>query len=248
MTKRRILNVTSTKKQDNMMPWTQFGDGSAQLIGPTTVPSAGGGVYIFSPTARVFDATGNSAMARNSQTCFVRGFKERISMRMSDGAGWRWRRIVFACKGLPYTTTGRINLDTSAGYARVMTSIRGSTFLPNITEVLFKGRVDIDWQNFFTAKVDTQRVTVISDKTRTIGNGNTSPRYIKHSEWYPINKNIVYGDDEAGGAMTNNIYSTTAKPGIGDIFIMDFFDCADGTANAHSLVVDPECTYYWHEK
>lgn len=248
MTKRRILNVTSTKKQDNMLPYVQLGDGTGQAIGPTTVPSAGGGAYIFSPSARTFDNTGNTPMARNSQTTYVRGFKEKISMRMSDGAGWRWRRIVFAAKGLGTANTGRPYLDTSSGYARVMTRISGSTFYDNLVAILFKGTYNVDWSNPYTAKVDTQRVTLLSDKSRTIGNGNTSPRYLKHQQWYPINKNIVYGDEEAGGLVTGNLYSTTSKAGIGDIYVLDFFDCAEGTANAHTLIVDPECTYYWHEK
>ncbi len=100
MTKRRILNVTSKKKQDNMLPYVQNAQGAGQALGPIVIPSTGVTSFIFSPTARNYDPIGDTTSTRNSQTIFARGFKEKISMRMSDGTAWRWRRIIFAAKGL----------------------------------------------------------------------------------------------------------------------------------------------------
>lgn len=241
------MNVTSEKKQDNMLPYLQSVDGTNQLQGPVSIPSTTGGVYIFSPTARNFDPVGDTTSTRNSQTIYARGFKENISMRMADGAAWRWRRIVFANKGLQGVTSFAPYVQTSNGLARALTSLGATTQYDAILGVLFKGSLGLDWSNPFTAKVDTQRVTLLSDRSRILGSGNTNPRYQQHRQWYPINKNIVYNDDENGAGVTQNFFSTRAKPGLGDVYVIDFFDCADGTAG-HNLIFDPECTFYWHEK
>ena len=230
-----------------MMPVVQNPDGTGQVQGPATVPSAGGAVYIFSPTARNYDPIGDTSSTRNSQTIFARGFKERVSIRMADGSAWRWRRIVFSIKGLQAMTSFAPYVQLSNGLARAITSIGSSTVYNDIISVLFKGTINLDWSNVFTAKPDTQRVTIHYDRNRVLASGNSSPRYQQSNKWYPLNKNIVYGDDENGAGETNNFFSTTAKPGLGDVYVMDFFDCADGTAG-HNLIFDPECTFYWHEK
>lgn len=247
MTKRRILNVTSKKKQDNMLPYVQNAQGTGQALGPITIPSSGVTSFIFSPTARNYDPIGDTTSTRNSQTIFARGFKEKISMRMSDGTAWRWRRIIFAAKGLAQSAVFPPYIQTSNGLARAITNLTGSEANNVLLTALFKGTYNLDWANVFTAKVDTQRVTLLHDRSRILASGNTSPRYHKHSQWYPLNKNIVYGDDENGAGEVQQFYSTVAKAGLGDVFVMDFFDCAEG-ATGRTLVFDPECTFYWHEK
>lgn len=230
-----------------MIPFTQNADGSGTLQGAATIQSNTGAIYIFSPSARNYDPLGNTSSTRNAQTIFARGFKEKISMRMSDGAAWRWRRIVFATKGLQSFLGSPVYLQTSNGLARAMTTLTGSTQANTLSTFLFKGAVNLDWNNVFTAKVDTQRVTLLSDRSRILGSGNTAPRYHQHSQWYPLNKNIVYSDDEQGAGELQNFFSTGSKAGMGDVYVVDYIDCSDGTPG-RTLIFDPECTFYWHEK
>ncbi len=112
---------------------------------------------------------------------------------------------------------------------------------------IFRGTQGIDWVDFFVAKPDTNRIKVYSDTLRTFQSGNQSGRYFKSQKWYPMNENLVYGNDERGETEDPVIYSTAGRQGMGDYYIMDFFDCTT-FASADTLFFQPEATLYWHEK
>jgi hypothetical protein len=223
-------------------------------------PAVGGAVMkgnvrnliLFSPNFRDKSSSDpNSKATRETDTIYARGFKERATLISNSPASWRWRRIVFACKGLNQLLgAGATGLETSNGYVRLVpdyASASATTSRNNLEAILFRGNSLTDWINQITAKVDTQRVTLLSDKTRTLNSGNALGKYFKHSQWYPINKNIVYSNDENGEVENSSSVSTTAKPGMGDVFIADYFECSTNQAT-DTLFFEPECTFYWHEK
>ena len=65
--------------------------------------------------------------------------------------------------------------------------------------------------------------------------------------WLPINKTLVYSDEEAGNDINQGQLSTLGRQGLGDVFVLDLFDCSTAN-NASSLVFEPEATLYWHER
>lgn len=252
MSKRRILNITSRKKQDNMMSYRTAYDGTGGAIGGATLLGSTRGLIFFSPSYRDKQSSDPTSKAtRETDTIYARGFKENITIVTNSAASWRWRRIVFAMKGMyPAFGAGVVGLETSNGYVRLVPDYSSSAAVTarfNIEAIIFRGSSVVDWITPLTAKVDTSRVTVLSDQIRTLSSGNAQGRFFKHRRWYPINKNIVYAADEQGEVENSTAVSTLAKPGIGDIYVIDYFECATQNA-ADTLFFEPECTFYWHEK
>ena len=252
MTKRRIINITSRKKNDSMIPTRAAYDGTNAANGGATFSGASRQTIIFTPSTRdkqSGDPTASST--RETDRIFVRGFKESITLTSNSPASWRWRRVVFALKGfVDQLLPGLTAASGAQGYVRLIPdfSTAAATTSRNLLEsILFRGAAGTDWQTVFTAKVDTQRVTLLSDKVRTLNSGNSNGRFFKHRQWYPINKTLLYGNDETGETENATQNSVLSKPGIGDIFVVDFFECASGNA-ADQLYFEPECTFYWHEK
>jgi len=252
MSKRRIINITSRKKQDNMIPTRAAYDGTNAANGGATFSGASRQTIIFTPSTRDKQSADPTASStRETDRIFVRGFKENITLTSNSPASWRWRRVVFAAKGLiNQFAPGVTSASGAQGYVRLIPdfgTVAATTPRNLLESYLFRGAAGTDWQTVFTAKIDTQRVTLLSDKSRTLNSGNSNGRFFKHRQWYPINKTLLYNNDENGEIENGTDYSVLSKPGIGDIFIVDFFECASGNA-ADQLYFEPECTFYWHEK
>jgi len=215
-------------------------------------------LYVWSPTAR--DLSDNAGLAnqvsvessRNAVTCFMRGLKEKITFSSNDSTPWLWRRIVIFSKNSNYriSTTGTSTtfspfIENSAGYARVVNQpVNGQFF----DDGLWKGVQNIDWDEFMTAPVDTRRNDLVYDKTVSIAPGAQQGTYRSFNRWHPINKNLVYDDEEAGQSMTTNYWSVTDKRGCGDMYIIDIFKPGAGAQAGSILYFKPEASLYWHEK
>ena len=98
-----------------------------------------------------------------------------------------------------------------------------------------------------TVPVDRTRFKVISDTVITIRSGNDSGVFRTRNKWYPVNKNLNYGDEEIGNQMFSSYKSTTGKPGIGDIYVYDIITSLT-TATDSTLLWAPSTTLYWHER
>lgn len=221
----------------------------------------GGDPYtlLWSPTARTADVgsiagfgTKYLQASRSSTTCFMRGLREAIEVQTTTSLPWQWRRIVFTMKGLNNflePTSGKFFLSnlTNFGYRRTVNELYG-TNLFTVQSIIFQGLINQDWDDPVTAKVDTTRVTLLYDKTRTIATGNQNGMIRRYKFWHAFNKNLVYNDDEAGGTEDSAPYSTLSKQGMGDAFIMDFFRPLGGSASTDRLTFRPNATLYWHEK
>lgn len=222
-----------------------------------TVPSGSTAhAIIWAATARNLSGTKGEHI-RNNTTCFMRGLAENIGVTTSNSAPWLWRRIVFTSKGSDIR--GDYNLvywitTASQQFRRGMVLLTDNTATGNNAQAglwtqLFEGAAGVDWNDVITAKTDSTEIKIVMDKTRKIASGNDSGTIKQFKDWIPMNKNLVYDDDESGGFdSTAEYYSTDGKPGMGDVYIIDLFkplvfDTAGGV-----LQFSPTSTLYWHEK
>lgn len=264
MSNKRILNLTSRKKRDNMLSHsnttaaTPVG-GTSYVNGPAVL--RGDQTYIFGwmATARpLIDGLGNTGVIsdmamRTQQLCYMRGLKEAINIRTNSGNAWQWRRICFTYKGNGLTTATN---DTpyqyfsqkTNGMVRTMNNLNTSPKGDLLLSILFRGQQNSDWLNVFNAQTDPTRVTIKYDRTRTIASGNDSGVLRTYHHWLPMNKNLMYDDDEAGDGTITRFTSTLGKVGMGDYYVVDFFQCSDGADSTDIMSILPEATLYWHEK
>lgn len=265
MTRKGLLNVTSRKKQDTMLGYsniaTDSSDGTNKFHnGPAILK--GGRTYIIpwiatardmTPVDRVLGTVAQKA-TRTSTECFMRGLRERIQVQTSDGTAWQWRRICFTYKGqyLVNATSGsetqRYQIETSSGMVRVMTDMSLGIAAEPLNNILFKGVQGIDWQSYFAAKVDNTRVNVMYDQTRIICSGNQSGVMRNYKLWHPMNKNLYYNEDETGATTTDNVYSTESRRGMGDYYVVDYIAAGTGSVATNNLSFEPDSTLYWHER
>lgn len=253
-----------------MLPMANYGNASANIPGPFTVntPAANGGastILLWIPTARdntTQSGTGgiSDTATRTSTTCFMKGLKETIEIQTNTGVAWQWRRICFTSKdpsatfanALPNSYQGYT--ETSDGYVRQCQTLTtknttDAAQLNQLRNVLFRGALGIDWSDYNTAPIDTNRVSLKYDKTQIIRSGNDTGVLRRQSIWHPMNKNLVYDDDEVGGNNLDVVYSTGGKAGMGDYYVVDIFTAgASATAGTDKLLFAPQATLYWHEK
>lgn len=273
MSRRAILNLTSRKKRNTMLQWanTSTVDGGSVTIGPgPLIVNASSAFCIFSPTAMdLSDGTGavgaiSEQAVRTSTTAYMKGFKEKIRIQTSSGIPWFWRRITF-CARRPtifnqfnsadtptQTNNGNTSyVDTTNGLERLYFNLASNASPATrnaIYTILFKGAANKDWADVLTAPVDTNRVDLKSDRSYTIKSGNQSGTVRDFSLYYPMNKNLVYDDDESGDTEVASYTSVQDKRGMGDYYILDLFFTGTGATSSDLLQLTSTSTMYWAEK
>jgi len=238
------------------------GDAGATFLN-SAATLKGGRTYIMPwiPTARdmsnaVDDPNSvTQRSARTSTVCYMRGLKERIQIQTNNGMSWQWRRICFTYRGNGVYSgsvgdpTRQIVRETSAGFARVVVDWGNSTPVVNpLISHLFRGTQDRDWRSYFTAPTDNTRVTVQYDKTRILTSGNANGIMRNYNNWFPMNKNLVYDDEEDGLEEDSVNLSSSGKAGMGDYYVVDIISAGTGSTASDLMSFDPEATLYWHEK
>lgn len=270
MSKRRILNITSLKKRDKMLTYSNststsqsgssvYAQAPAVLTGGSGVPA----MFVWCATARdnvkqnpnPQPGTKFDTSTRTSSSCYMVGLKEKVEIQVADGLPWQWRRICFTFKGGP-TAAGTLpiqtssfspDLETSVGYVRLMNQLAG-TSRTSFYSLLFQGIQDTDWNDPLTAKLDNQRITVKYDKVTHITSGNEEGVIRQYSRWHPMGHNLEYDDDESGGGIATSKYSVTGKAGMGDYWVIDIFRPRTGSSASNLLAFNAESSLYWHEK
>nr|QXN75554.1 MAG: capsid protein [Genomoviridae sp.] len=267
MSNKRILNLTSRKKRDTMLGISQGGASGTPTAGPYPVPAVtelpgNVSIFLWCPTARdnLFnngnDGTVFDQSTRTATTCYMRGLKETIEFQTNSGVPWQWRRICFTTKDptqLGITAAYNPWIETSRGFGRFMRNLSytgpiDTAVVEALREVVFKGRIQVDWNDYMTAPIDTNRVSLFSDKTTIISSGNANGVLRRYNKWYPMNKNLVYNDDENGDNTAASYYSTTGKAGMGDYYVLDFIMAGRGSTSSDVMSFAPTATLYWHEK
>lgn len=273
MSKKRLLNITSVKKRNTMLTVTNSNsDGTtsatAKLTG-TTVNGTDGGFFIFCPSAQdLTTVAGNigsiaQAASRTATTCYMRGLSEHLRIQTNSATPWFHRRICFAARGsifigpasgsaTPIATYRTYYDDPARGMTRYfLNSANNNTasFLDLIKAQLFKGNYNQDWNDLITAPVDNTRVDLKFDRTWTYRSGNNVGIVKEHKLWHPMNKNLVYDDDESGDTESTNYYSVNDKRGMGDYFIVDIIQPGESsTAGTDLMRINATSSLYWHEK
>lgn len=253
-----------------MLAWsntTASGTSMTVGVGSANINGATGAMFIFCPTAMdLLQGATNPNYAintaeRTATTCYMRGFSERLRMQTNSHLPWFHRRICFRWRGLgPFNTgnssdtvvqTFRPYVDTTNGMERLWFNQSINTM--NVTvnaqlDILFKGTANQDWNDLIVAPIDTARVDLMSDKTWTIKSSNEAGTLVERKLWYPMNKNLVYDDDETGESMKTAYLSVDSKAGMGDYYIIDFFSGGVGGSSSDLLNIASSSTLYWHEK
>lgn len=258
-----IINATANKKRDTM-PIIAFSDDDIPAPGsPGAAYNMTGDTsyeFLFSPTARTLDTQPRINM-RNKTVTYARGYRESCET-ISDFTGtaitgnWTWRRIVFSTKDAFYESfpdsTVQYYDGSTVGYCRPAWNLLGigtqtGTARNALEDMLFEGSVLVDWYSRLSAKVNTKRVTLHYDKVLQLTSGNNQPRIHRNKFWHGFNKPLVYRDHESGPSQAVDAFSTEGKPGIGNVFIWDYFENASENPDQR-LQWQPLGTYYWHEK
>ncbi|AMH87659.1 capsid protein [Pacific flying fox faeces associated gemycircularvirus-1] len=255
LSRRRILNIASIKKHDNMMPYVRTPEGPANA-GPITTGT--GFTSLFMPSARVLAQSSEGEASRERQQIYAVGYKETCQVDILGGGVWKWRRVVFTYKG-DWLYSGDVtwtepwydkSTDPAATDMTRLIAQPTTDQLTRIKAILWDGGEGVDWQSEFTAKVDTQRVTPLYDRTITFNPRNESGYSRTFKIWHPIRKNIMYQDDEDGISRSSGFYtSTDGKPGVGDVYVYDIaYLVVPATTGNAAMTFNPEGTFYWHER
>lgn len=267
MSKKRILNITSRKKRDTMLTWSNTsatGTSIAPRQDAAYINGSTGGAFVWVPTARDLVIGADLAQvanesARTATTCYMRGLSEHLRIQTSTGLPWFHRRICFTYKGIdPFrrtftgdTGTPQTYLESSNGYTRLLFNAQVNT-TPNwnnqVQSIMFKGTQGVDWDDTITAPLDTRRITVKFDKNWCYRSGNANGIAKEVKLWHGMNKNLVYDDDEAGTTETTSYFSVDSKAGMGDYYVVDFFTAGTGGGTADLLRLSISSNLYWHEK
>lgn len=268
MSKRSVLNVTSRKKRNTMLSWSNTnGTGGTQTVtqGNLLVPGSTGYAWVpWHATAMDLDSLSTlpNDASRTATSCYMVGLAENLKFQTSTGLPWFHRRICFSIKGpnpfasiSPLDTTANqttnFYADTSNGMERLWFNLQvnsSTTTLANQQALLFKGLQGRDWTDVITAPVDNTRISVRYDRTTTISSGNSNGIVRERKMFHPMRKNLVYDDEEAGQGKQSSYYSVDSKLGMGDFYVIDIIQPGSGGSASDLLLLSATSTLYWHEK
>ncbi|WGD01155.1 MAG: capsid protein [Genomoviridae sp.] len=265
LTRRKILEITSTKKNDTFPSMGTTVAGSAD----TSIPGISGAT-LWCPT--FLEGTNKivSPHIRNSQDVYWKGFSETFTMNTDTSDPFKWRRIVFQLEGGPNATglpvqvyvaaktdfdleqplagstafpTNPFPIDYVWRYRRAMVPMTDTEF-GILSSGLFQGQSGIDYNDYLTARTDN-RIKVISDVTRHITSGNDSGIMKTYKFYTPLNKTMRYADAESGSTTAANGYAAMNSP-LNDVYVMDYYQQLPNAPN--TLTIRSQAKIYWHEK
>lgn len=202
--------------------------------------------------------------SRTATVCYMRGLAENIRIETSSGSPWFHRRICFASRDTAFIFPGSNDpsgtdrsavaqgaIETSNGWQRMAANMTLDTLTDTNTihrKIIFKGEQGVDWDDFITAPLDTTRIDVKFDKTYVYKSGNERGIIRESKLWHPMNKNLVFDDDENGGSFNERNFSVTDKRGMGNYHIVDLFSQGSSGSTSDLLKIRYTSTLYWHER
>lgn len=252
MGSRRILNLTSVKKKDTMMPALVATDGSVSPT-PTVSVNLPANSYV-SWTQAISYRERQSVMtapARNLRDIYLKGFAETLRIDTNSPNPIMVRRLVVSAPVRIDLTGGITGNDTQPTHV----VDNGTHFIGlgvgtkniDLYETLFEGSSTRDWQDVFIAKIDNRRWRVHSDKTFQVRSGNTGDAFRQMKFWDPINKKVQYDDEERGNDIYGSGWTTTSTQGH-----QQNVYCIYIWYNQMSAAINPQITQqrtmYWHER
>lgn len=262
-----MLNVTSRKKQDNMVATRKLGVVAASSPGGSVVTAderywafawiatARNGDFQFGgPRGIVTDDA-----SRTATRCFMRGLKDKIRFETSTNHCFLWRRICFTFYGPAFITDNTTGTEyplwdeTSGGYNRTMVQLLpgtapSTTLWNQLADIIFKGVVNVDWSELMTAPVDNRRIKLKYDKVVRIRSNNEAGIMLDVKRWHPMNSTLIYNDEEQGGGKSMPYLSADQRSSMGDYYVIDLFDTGISGTGDDALSVTPQGSLYWHER
>lgn len=243
--KRRVMAISQVKKRDTMLAANAAGDtsnASGILVNGDTMV-----MNLWAPATRSYEEVENSPADRNSTTCFFVGIKE--SLYMFANTPFIWRRIVFWSFNRYLFAESVENTDGTR--FRRSEQFTPSTH-PELVEEVFEGTLDTDFQarTLFDAKVDRNKIRVVSDRRRIINPGMERGALRDMKLWTGVRRRIIYDDDEFGRNVASSVWSAQTPGSMGNLYILDLFSVA-----LNSVATGPEAgsvrynstTVYWRE-
>ena len=221
------------------------------------------GFFVFCPTAMDLDANSviRNPASRTASTIYAKGLAEHIRIQTSSGIPWFHRRICITTRGVnEFNTPGadpgvlatqQPFTETSNGIQRLFLNTatnNAQNTLSGMLRILFKGAQNVDWTDPIIAPIDTARVTLKFDKTWTMQSGNSNGLVRERKLWHPMNKNVVYDEDETGQTQGSVYFSTESKAGMGDYYVIDVISAGAGATSTDQILLAANSTMYWHEK
>lgn len=241
VTKRRIIDVASTKKKDTQLLYNAANPTTNFLTLGTGSPK----VFLFCPTYRTSGSAGFSQI-RTASTVYQKGYREHIQVSSASNAPWKWRRIVFETKGMRPNPTDVAISDTANGFMRLWKAMTDGAFT-SLKNTIFAGAEGKDWSSTYLAKLDTAKFKLHFDKTRIVRSGNDRGFEYNYHHYFPFEKTFRYDEDESGMSMETSGWSALGRAGMGDVFILDMFQDLGGDEN-DDLFVRSQSAHYWHER
>jgi hypothetical protein len=194
----------------------------------------------------------------------MRGLKENIRIQTSSGIPWFHRRICFTFRNSPQpfdikapgdtpSVTYTSYLDTTNGIERLLFNQYVNSQPATIAAqqgVIFRGTQGKDWDDPIIAPVDATRVDLKYDKTRVYRSGNQAGTLREIKLWHPMNKTLVYDDDESGDIEDSggSYVSVSDKRGMGNYYILDIIQAGAGSGAGDLLQMKCNSQLFWHER
>lgn len=255
MTSRRVRDIASRKKYDTIFGATE---NDVQATGQANI-FAGTNYFMWCPTWRQRRTASTDEHVRANQEVFMRGIKDRIMVSATFSlihrrvCFWSHRRIDDA---RPFVFDNPDVIDAPSYQRRNLVAL-----YPNldeeIFEYLFKGTVGFDYSenSRWDTPLDNKRVKVVYDKQYTITPNYAAPdgaqfgKTLTRKLWHPINRKVLYDDDEEGADVNGSGWSAQTPESLGNYYVLDIFSTGqyiEGSTDQVGTYM-PESTTYWHE-
>lgn len=255
MTSRRVRDIASRKKYDTIFGATS---NDVQSTGQANI-FAGTNYFMWCPTWRQRRTASTDEHVRANQEVFMRGIKDRIMVSATFSlihrrvCFWSHRRIDDA---RPFVFDNSDVIDAPSYQRRNLVAL-----YPNldeeIFEYLFKGTVGFDYSenSRWDTPLDNKRVKVVYDKQYTITPNYAAPdgaqfgKTLTRKLWHPINRKVLYDDDEEGADVNGSGWSAQTPESLGNYYVLDIFSTGQYIEGSNDQVGTymPESTTYWHE-
>lgn len=255
MTSRRVRDIASRKKYDTIFGATT---NDVQSTGQANI-FAGTNYFMWCPTWRQRRTASTDEHVRANQEVFMRGIKDRIMVSATFSlihrrvCFWSHRRIDDA---RPFVFDNPDVIDAPSYQRRNLVAL-----YPNldeeIFEYLFKGTVGFDYSenSRWDTPLDNKRVKVVYDKQYNITPNYAAPdgaqfgKTLTRKLWHPINRKVLYDDDEEGADVNGSGWSAQTPESLGNFYVLDIFSTGqyiEGSTDQVGTYM-PESTTYWHE-
>ncbi|AUM62003.1 capsid [uncultured virus] len=248
--RKRLLNITSEKKWDDMPQYytDALGDHTQGSITFTATNR-----FLFLASARpLYFGISAKDNNRQSKETFAVGYKERIEIDVENAQQWRWRRIAFRFVGDPFVGTGTAASvpfydNPTAGMTRNLNTMNLAQ-LNTVQGIIYEGTQGVDWFDERVAKVDRRRINLISDSTMHLKGFNDQSHSHTFNRWYGVRKRLVYNDVQDGKTVAGTNYvSVQDNKSCGDVYIYDYFYNTAGDIG-EPIQVTFQGRWYWHER